>query len=637
MHIINEFSFDKFLEKKNFYLDSFLPKQMNIDNFRNNNDDIQVSTIHTNEENEEKNKAFIYFSSLINADQYIFNLISKKIFNYFYDNNNLELFSLLKSFILDRFDKIEDICNPFLLTKKDDEKLTLGDKYCLLYLLYCSYHHSKRNYVFQDLFNKILDDATKKNFKINNYLIASICRVTGNYKKAKIYYIKSFLSSFDIFILWKLTHVLQAENKLNFALQFIKVLSFITGITSLDSPILQRYFWITKWIGINKKFIRYVDHIKNDTKPIRINKKFFIFNLFKFNSVNLSNNDFLISFELTKKQISKNQNIFYDLVNQKLHIYTENKKLFIKIIDNLLNENLKILQFDNKSKFFIIKIKKNVNNIYISINNNVHKFYEEDLVDNLDFGCSHYLLQSVLKFDLQIKNANLPISSNKNVIIFTTYYGDLFSYLFENSLLISFLNSGELNKLKKTHNISWRIYSTIEQKTSLEKIKIKIKKYFDISDVQINYTLLKNENSNPRNNLNLTVQDVTRSALQNNSFIIFAPPDHIFGHGLCSLVNKIVPGDYYVCGHPRISLKKTISNMQHILELIKNDYDNKKLVNATMFDYPHQIVQTGLKNYSNVASWWRAELNQLDFLLFKFILKNLHLYYFFHHKILLIN
>lgn len=94
----------------------------------------------------------------------------------------------------------------------------------------------------------------------------------------------------------------------------------------------------------------------------------------------------------------------------------------------------------------------------------------------------------------------------------------------------------------------------------------------------------------------MTVQDITQKAINNNALIIFAPPDHIFGHGLIKLIDDIQPGEYYVCGHPRISYQNSINNLDLILNSISDDFDNKNLVKIGMKNFPHSVVINGLKN-----------------------------------------
>ncbi len=75
---------------------------------------------------------------------------------------------------------------------------------------------------------------------------------------------------------------------------------------------------------------------------------------------------------------------------------------------------------------------------------------------------------------------------------------------------------------------------------------------------------------------------------------VMAPCDHVFGDGLWLAIKDLKPGEYLVCGHPRIDLEHGFPLMQEFLTK-NHDGDNRKLVNFCLDQIPHPMVTHGKK------------------------------------------
>ncbi len=76
---------------------------------------------------------------------------------------------------------------------------------------------------------------------------------------------------------------------------------------------------------------------------------------------------------------------------------------------------------------------------------------------------------------------------------------------------------------------------------------------------------------------------------------VMASCDHVFGKGLWRVIKDLKPGEYLVCGHPRIELETGLLPMEDFLsrKLANNNYN---LVNFCMNTIPHPMVKHGKKH-----------------------------------------
>lgn len=78
--------------------------------------------------------------------------------------------------------------------------------------------------------------------------------------------------------------------------------------------------------------------------------------------------------------------------------------------------------------------------------------------------------------------------------------------------------------------------------------------------------------------------------LARESLTVVCPCDHVFGAGLADLVQELKPGDYMVCGHPRIQYDTGVIKMQEFLSR-DLDRENQDLVKFCMEAIPHPMVE----------------------------------------------
>ena len=203
----------------------------------------------------------------------------------------------------------------------------------------------------------------------------------------------------------------------------------------------------------------------------------------------------------------------------------------------------------------------------------------------------------------------------KSIEIYTSWYGEDFTNILFGSLLPSLKREDGLPSLKKDYRIVWRLYTSKEQVKSLQKRLHFLREVCD--EVIVDAEILGYEGFEPRDYLHLTYLDCLEKALESNSMILFAPPDHIFGEGLENLITNTVDGEYAVCGHPRISFEKVWS-AGNVEKVIFSDKSNKvyrsntELTIQAFEKYPHMVVKNGIKPLSiksapeENSTWWRA-------------------------------
>lgn len=109
--------------------------------------------------------------------------------------------------------------------------------------------------------------------------------------------------------------------------------------------------------------------------------------------------------------------------------------------------------------------------------------------------------------------------------------------------------------------------------------------------VEIETTMIAQEhNDNRHHSLARPFQDQVKRGV----LTVVAPCDHVFGNGLWPAIKTLKPGEYLVCGHPRISFETGFGRMEQFLKT-NHDGDNRKLVKFCMDTIPHPMVTHGKK------------------------------------------
>ncbi len=83
-----------------------------------------------------------------------------------------------------------------------------------------------------------------------------------------------------------------------------------------------------------------------------------------------------------------------------------------------------------------------------------------------------------------------------------------------------------------------------------------------------------------------------KESLNRGVLTVMAPCDHVFGHGLWRTIKDMQPGDYMVCGHPRIETERGLAPMEEFLKQ-RNDTENLSMVKFCMEQVAHPMVEHG--------------------------------------------
>jgi hypothetical protein len=165
-----------------------------------------------------------------------------------------------------------------------------------------------------------------------------------------------------------------------------------------------------------------------------------------------------------------------------------------------------------------------------------------------------------------------------NVELLTIFYGQTHGDMFLNTLLPSLWTAGNVfSMIADGHSVIHRIYCTPDDISRLPK---------DLPMI-VNTSLLLGDGKD-RERLHLAfIEQINRQVLT-----VMCPCDHVFGVGLYGAVMGLHPGEYLVCGHPRISREAGLGPMGKFLSV--SHADNRDLVRFCMESIPHPIVTRGI-------------------------------------------
>lgn len=85
-----------------------------------------------------------------------------------------------------------------------------------------------------------------------------------------------------------------------------------------------------------------------------------------------------------------------------------------------------------------------------------------------------------------------------------------------------------------------------------------------------------------------------KDSMRRSVLTVMAPCDHVFGSGLWQVIKDLQPGDYLVCGHPRIEAGQ-LPLMYDFLKEAPDDH-NQKLVQFCMTQIQHPMVEHGKRH-----------------------------------------
>ncbi len=186
--------------------------------------------------------------------------------------------------------------------------------------------------------------------------------------------------------------------------------------------------------------------------------------------------------------------------------------------------------------------------------------------------------------------------------ILTIFFGYDFLELFTKTLLPSLWNEGNIPAmLKAGHEVVHRIHCPPKEAECLSLYQV----CSDIP-VEIDTRLIPQDDPyvppgqpSPRHDyLAVPFQEQIKRGV----LTVMASCDHVFGNGLWTAIQNLKPGEYMVCGHPRISMETGFTKMQQFLKT-NHDTDNRKLVKLCMEQIQHPMVEHGKKARED---YWHA-------------------------------
>jgi len=175
------------------------------------------------------------------------------------------------------------------------------------------------------------------------------------------------------------------------------------------------------------------------------------------------------------------------------------------------------------------------------------------------------------------------------------FYGEKFLDLFHKILLPSLWLPGNIPAL--LHNdfdVSHRIYCPRPECEALTHYALnsEIKVEFNDNILSTNHEAARHEG----------LYRCLQHHIHRGTLTVFAPCDHVFGEGLYRVIKDIQPGEYLVCGHPRIDYENGLEAVAAFLET-PHSTNNRELVWLCMNSIPHPMVVHGK---TNRETYWRT-------------------------------
>jgi len=529
------------------------------------------------------------------------------------ENYYIMLYSVSINKQVDFFlDSIEDII------KKCDIKndIYFGILVSMLDILFSSYHYSKRGYKLEKSINALilagnnLDNLISSDYV--NFSYGILNSIAQRPKLASHYFkkIKNKIEESSHYLVSALENCGDLE-------EAREILSDCVASTGRHEPydeLVSHYTVVDNWINRSKKLI-FKDYLDRSKEVIYRNIE--VHKGLDFETIDncyIADHDFTFNFrlnyikrvDLSILNFSKSINLSivgYYLV-LKLNVGSLNTDIVIDILNTGLLE---------------IELSRTLGQVKLSLNG-MQKSVVID-IDEIIYGGKIVLFagnQIKLEHSLVVYDYKNKIKSN-TVVIYSSWYGDEFTELFFNSLVPSLKRPDALPEISSKYNVVWRIYTCEEQYLKINNRISDIDKL--VHSIEINTDILISESFEPREYLHETFVDCIKKSRNDNDIILFAPPDHIFGEGLASLIYESKVDNYIICPHPRISYEAVYINSRY-KELIYTDeingnngyINNRELARIALFKYPHQIVEygfnpTSVDGISEESYWWSAEKN----------------------------
>jgi hypothetical protein len=163
--------------------------------------------------------------------------------------------------------------------------------------------------------------------------------------------------------------------------------------------------------------------------------------------------------------------------------------------------------------------------------------------------------------------------------LLTIFWGERHLEMLYKTLVPSLLGHGNIPALLQSCELVHRIYCTPSEVAGLE-LYCKLATY----PVEIITGVIT-----PDNHSGLC--EPVKESIRRGVLTVMAPCDHVFGSGLWDTIKDLKPGEYLVCGHPRIDADK-LPLVHDFLKSVPDD-QNRTLVRFCMNEVAHPMVQHG--------------------------------------------
>ncbi len=197
---------------------------------------------------------------------------------------------------------------------------------------------------------------------------------------------------------------------------------------------------------------------------------------------------------------------------------------------------------------------------------------------------------------------------NKSLHVVTVFYGSGYALLVTEFMWPSLVKHNP--KVFVDYKVSHRIYCRPDDAWSVAKHCEKLKAcgihtYVNtriLPNLQLSISDQTNNNEIRNNHVWVCLVDAMRQALKEGSIMVYALPDHFFGHGLENVLKDTQSGEYHVCCHLRIPVESTLPIID--AKLCGNGFSSNGDLVDFCFNHRHPLVQHG---FDNPNSNWRAE------------------------------
>jgi len=116
---------------------------------------------------------------------------------------------------------------------------------------------------------------------------------------------------------------------------------------------------------------------------------------------------------------------------------------------------------------------------------------------------------------------------------------------------------------------------------------------------------------NQRDHLFLAVNAAILEAITEDAVIVMAQPDHVFGHGLAAVIDKLEQNEFVVCGHPRVNARVATLTYPDFIKNHRSNggKDNLDFVSLAVDTIPHVMVKNGMEQALDYWHGFRKENN----------------------------